>query len=92
MRPETPWPGLPEFCAAELPSTGETILIRRGERGYWASPDRDVERTNRSLGVTPAQREAMLVGSMFGWEVPGADPRRYDENGNPRDAARKQEG
>ncbi len=34
-------------------------------------------------GITPAQQEAMLVGSMFGWDVPGADPDHYDKEGNP---------
>ena len=29
---------------------------------------------NRKLGVTPAQEEAMKIGSMCGWDVPGADP------------------
>lgn len=28
---------------------------------------------NDLLGVTPAQREAMLIGSMFGYDVPGAN-------------------
>jgi hypothetical protein len=27
---------------------------------------------NGNLGVSPAMAEAMLVGSMFGWDVPGA--------------------
>ena len=29
---------------------------------------------NRKLGVTTAQEEAMKIGSMCGWDVPGADP------------------
>lgn len=29
---------------------------------------------NSRAGVTPEQAEAMQIGSMFGWEVPGADP------------------
>jgi hypothetical protein len=36
---------------------------------------------NRELGVTRQQMEAMKVGSMFGWDVPGADPKSYDEYG-----------
>lgn len=32
---------------------------------------------NRLLGVTSAQRQAMLAGSMFGFNVPAADPRHY---------------
>ena len=36
---------------------------------------------NRKLGVTKGQAEAMKTGSMFGWKVPAADPKNYDENG-----------
>lgn len=36
---------------------------------------------NHELGITPAQAEAMKVGSMFDWNAPGADPKNYDENG-----------
>ena len=45
--------------------------------------DKDVKEINREIGVTPAQAEAMKVGSMFGWNVPGADPKSYDEKGKP---------
>lgn len=66
---------LPLICAARLPSTGEPIYLRRGEQGYWpAGSDVDPDDFNQALGVTPAQREAMLAGSMFGWHTPGADP------------------
>ncbi len=68
---------LPEECLAKLPSTDEVIVIRRGESGYHATDwgeqaDEWVDRKNARLGVTPAQREAMLVGSLFGWEMKGA--------------------
>ena len=33
---------------------------------------------NEKLGVTPAQRQAMEIGSMAGWDVPGADPKNYE--------------
>jgi hypothetical protein len=66
---------LPEICAARLPATGEPILIRRGVMGYYPTNHRlDVAEFNRKRGITPEQAEAMLAGSMFGWEVPGADP------------------
>lgn len=80
--------GLPEFCFSTLPSSGELICIKRGERGYypsdWNTPDREqnrqiAEEQNRRLGVTLAQREAMECGSMHGWTVPGADPAFVEE-------------
>ena len=46
------------------------------------------------MGVTKAQAAAMEAGSMFGWHVPGADPKNYDDNGlplPPGDAARQRE-
>jgi hypothetical protein len=69
---------LPELCAALHPSDGSKIVIRRGVPGYThAHPRIDVDEFNREEGVTPAQVEAMLVGSLFGWHVPGADPDKY---------------
>ncbi len=64
---------LPEVCAAKNLETGETILIKRGESGYYPSPHIDADTFNAESGVTARQREAMQVGSMFGWHVPGAD-------------------
>jgi len=70
---------LPAQCAARSPTTGKPILIVAGELGFHPiSPDDfDVEEFNRKSGVTPAQVEAMLVGSMFGFDAPGADPDNY---------------
>ena len=46
---------------------------------------------NAEIGVTRGQREAMEIGSMHDWDVPGANPdnydasgRLYDEEKNPR--------
>ena len=60
---------LPEQCYGVLPDTGELIIIKKGESG--------------KAGVSKAQAAAMLAGSMFGWQVPAADPKNYDENGQP---------
>ena len=38
---------------------------------------------NAKLGVSRAQEEAMKAGSMFGFQVPAADPRNYDADGKP---------
>ena len=66
---------LPPRCFAQLPSTGETIAIVRGEAGYHPVVTvQTVEQLNASLPEppTPEQVEAMLVGSIFGWHVPAA--------------------
>ena len=81
--------GLPELCFSVLPSTGELICIKRGESGYyrsdWNTDDKEenielADYNNERLGVTPEQRQAMEVGSMAGWDVPGADPVNYGEH------------
>lgn len=68
---------LPEFCFARLPSNDAPIIIEAGARGYRLAEGSIPEKMNARLGVTPAQVEAMLAGSMFGWDVPGADPDFY---------------
>ena len=81
---------LPEQCYSTMPGTGEAIILKRGETGYYKTDipftsKEDVRELidlyNRRLGVTPAQENAMQAGSMFGFEVPGADPANYDEHG-----------
>ena len=75
-----------------MPSTDELIIIKRGETGYYrcefSTDDRAYNREladdrNVKLGVSKAQEEAMLAGSMHGWDVPAADPKNYDDKGNP---------
>ena len=74
-------------------STGELIVIKRGECGYYptdyntSDKERNVEladRLNEKLGVDMWQRQAMEVGSICGWTVPGADPARYQEQQGPQ--------
>ena len=85
--------GLPELCFSTLHTTGDLICIKRGETGYYPSKwdtgdkERNVEladELNENLGVTPIQRQAMEVGSMAGWDVPGADPAKYQEDFQPQ--------
>lgn len=82
-------PGLPDHCFSVLASTGELILLKRGESGYyhstWSTDSREenerlADEGNERMNVTTAQRRAMEVGSMFGWDVPGADPREYEDS------------
>lgn len=80
---------LPDTCFSFLESTGEVIVIRRGEKGYTptgqyaetVSPRDGVDALNQANGITKAQEAAMVAGSMFGWDKPAADPSNYDENG-----------
>ena len=87
--------GLPDTAYALLDSDGSIIRIQRGITGYWpcnfgSGPHSQatVDALNADKGVSKAQAEAMKVGSMFGWNCPGADPASYDENGNAKDGFR----
>lgn len=65
----------------------EVILVKPGEKGYWAPPylagksldeaDAIHERVFKARKPTEAEREAASIGSMIGWGVPGADPENY---------------
>ena len=92
---------LPEQCYSALLDTGAVVILKRGETGYYKTdiPFQDKESAkqlvaeyNTKLGVTKAQSEAMKAGSMFGFEVPGADPKNYDENGTPIKPKQKDRG
>lgn len=89
---------LPDWCFGRNPSTETIIRIDKGEMGYspvankdWPieiASDKDtslealIDRINQHKGVTPAQRQAMQFGSMWGWHIRLADPDMYDEKGN----------
>lgn len=79
---------LPPVCFAVSPADNKTIVvIERGVSGFHDLPAEtrqraqkqgispmDVDAMNGMLAVTPAQARAMIAGSMFGFDVPGADP------------------
>ena len=95
---------LPEQCYNLLPSTGGIILVKKGETGFFKTDLPDMGReenrafvleTNEKLGVSRAQAEAMLAGSMFGWQTQAADPCSYDEQGRmkaPKQRTQKERG
>ncbi len=83
---------LPDECYGVLPSSGEIVIIKRGESGYYPTGQHGnsqkesvsiVNERNEACGVSKAQAAAMLAGSLFGWNVPAADPKNYDEQGCP---------
>lgn len=86
---------LPEVCFAvnpseeDLPEAEQNILlVKRGEQGFWKSGDKGgwsaAMALNERLGVTRGQAEAMLIGSMCGYDCPGADPTNYHDDGSLR--------
>ena len=92
---------LPEKCYSTLLDTGAIVILKRGETGYfktdipYASKEEArqiVDEQNGKLGVTKAQAAAMQTGSMFGFHVPGADPKGYDESGAPIKPKQKDRG
>lgn len=81
---------LPRLCYSVLNTTGELIIIKNGEEGYYRTDFNGNNKEeniklknyyNERLGVTELEEQCMKAGSMFGWNVPGADPNNYDENG-----------
>lgn len=88
---------LPEKCFSTLPSADKLIIIQKGEMGYIPSEMQIAGKTareaadiaNDTIGVTKKQEAAMLAGSLFGWQTPAADPKNYDDNGNPIKPAKK---
>ena len=59
-------------------------IVGKREDGYHLmdmlmQPVELADELNDNLGVTPAQRQAMEIGSMVGWDVPGADPAKHLE-------------
>ncbi len=83
---------LPEKCYSTLIDTGAVVILKRGETGFYKTDipfsskeeaQALVDEYNKKLGVTKAQAEAMKAGSMFGWACPAADPKNYDDQGQP---------
>ena len=84
---------LPEQCLSVNPYTGEIILLTKGKMGYIdgikieivsnnpkmkLSNHEIVNLLNRSRGISKEQEMAMLSGSMFGWDIPAANPASYN--------------
>ena len=83
---------LPDMCWSVMQPCGTLICIKKGEAGYltstWDTGDPEKNRriadyNNQKRGITQAQERAMAAGSMFGWDVPAADPRLYERQEGP---------
>lgn len=83
---------LPDKCFGTLQTSREVILLKKGVMGYERTyivpdtkvdPKEAVDALNGLTNITKAQSAAMLAGSMFGWDTPAADPKNYDEMGQP---------
>lgn len=75
---------LSEICFTYVESMNEIGLIKRGESGYYRTEYAPLDNTldtkafvkelNKRLGLSDEEIIAMEIGSMFGWDVPGANP------------------
>lgn len=82
---------LPLICYGKVPEKRAIVMFERGFDGYrsasFATKGRTsqklVDELNGELGVTKAQAAAMLAGATQGWATPAADPKNYDEQGQP---------
>ena len=82
---------LPDKCFSITSAADQVVIITKGEmyqRPAGARPQGVTARegataANEAMGVTKAQEAAMLFGSIYGWDKPGADPSHYDEQGAP---------
>lgn len=78
--------GLPCSCYGYMPADPDLVtLLQCGQDGYWPTAFKGGKakamELNTALGVTAAQMEAMMAGSLFGFHVKAADPKLYDKDG-----------
>ena len=72
---------LPDFCFINgITDESKILMVKYGESGYYPTEfTGDAMVYNEKIGVTRCQMEAMKTGSMFGWDVPGANPEYVKE-------------
>ncbi|MBQ6183289.1 MAG: hypothetical protein IJK33_05315 [Clostridia bacterium] len=92
---------LPDCCYSVNKVTGEIIILKKGEKGFYQTdiPTKGREESreladfqNGKLGVTKAQEAAMYWGSVYGFDTSGADPKQYDADGKMLKPVRKDRG
>ena len=70
---------LPGIAFATLPTTGETIAIRCGERIFYrVNSNKTADELNAIYGVTPDQAKALLASVMSDWENITNEPEQSD--------------
>ena len=82
---------LPLICYGKVPEKRAIVMFERGFDGYRSASyvtkgrtsQKLVDELNSELGVTKAQAMAMQGGATRGWDTPAADPKNYDEQGQP---------
>lgn len=83
---------LPGRCYVYVQSTDEIGIVKCGKMGYYPtdrkpidglSGQETVNLLNEQEGVTRAEASAMNAGSLFGWDIPAANPQNYDIEGKP---------
>ena len=85
--------GLPEIAYVDhtwdkSPTAAPVLAVKRGESGFY--PIRTTltaDELNEKAGVTEFQREAMQLGSMMGWDAPGAHPALHERIAQGRHGA-----
>ena len=82
---------LPKMCYGKVPEKRAIVTFERGVDGYrpayavtkGRTSQKFVDELNSELGVNKAQAAAMQAGATLGWDTPAADPKNYDEQGQP---------
>lgn len=82
---------LPLYCYGKVPEKKAIVAFLRGSDGYRSayavtkgrSSQKLIDELNSKLGVNKAQAAAMQAGATLGWDAPAADPKNYDEQGQP---------
>ena len=82
---------LPKVCYGKVPEKRAIVTFERGVDSYRSAyavakgrtSQKLVDELNSELGVTKAQAAAMQGGATMGWDTPAADPKNYDEQGQP---------
>lgn len=82
---------LPKMCYGKVLEKRAIVTFERGVDGYrpayavtkGRTSQKLVDELNSELGVNKAQAAAMQGGAILGWDTPAADPKNYDEQGQP---------